>query len=124
MIDEFGDVKYVEMGFIHYPESYERFGNVYKTKEEAEKIVKKRKALRRIHEYMRENDLFFYEVDWEKHEQAKWMIIGWNYDLQIADWDFTYFKDRIKGNLIFRTEEDMQEVLENCKEDLEIYLKD
>jgi len=61
----------------NYDEGRLAIGNVYKTRQEVERVVEKAKALRRIHEYMRKNDLFF-TPDWSD-DKYKYAIAGWDY---------------------------------------------
>jgi len=99
-----------------------KIGNAYKTRPEAERVVEKAKALRRIHEYMRKNDLFF-TPDWSD-DKYKYAIAGWDYvgnEPLTSTW---FAVDASKGNLIFKSNNDRQMVLDNCAKDLEIYLKD
>jgi hypothetical protein len=91
-------------------------GNYFLTREEAEKQAKKMKALYNIKKYIIDNGLYF-EPDWSDGNQAKFSIVcdkgnfhfivthDWNSPLQIG-----YFKSK----------EDVEKVINTCKEDLEI----
>ncbi len=99
-------------------------GNCYKTETEAQRVLDKKKALRRIHEYMYKNDLV-YVPDWNvSNDDYKYQIEGWFHTEDRPTLCQYFCLNNSKGNLVFRTEQDRQKVLDNCKEDLEIYLKD
>lgn len=95
-------------------------GNMYPTKEAAEKALAQKQALQRIHEYMDKEGLW-YEPDWTKCEPEH-QIQGWDYEDDEPYYDCDYM-DLSKHHLVFRTEEDLRKVLDNCAEDLEIVLK-
>lgn len=97
-------------------------GNCYATKEAAKQAREKQKALRRIHEYMYKNDLV-YVPDWSD-SIGKYQISGWSYNDNSPIVHSFFHENLSRGNLVFKTDEDRQQVLDNCKEDLEIYLKD
>jgi hypothetical protein len=99
------------------------FGICRKTEAEAQKAFNKQEALRRIHVYMRENGLVFYDVDWEDEKQDKWQITGWRYKEELPTKDVLFTWNVSKGDLYFRSKNDRQQILDNCKEDLEIFLK-
>jgi hypothetical protein len=96
-------------------------GNVYPTKEVAEKALAQKQALQRIYEYMDKKGLW-YEPDWSDGE-PKWQIAGWDYEDNMPRIDFYADIDMSQHHLIFRTIEDRQKVLDNCAKDLEILLK-
>jgi hypothetical protein len=98
-------------------------GNIYKTESEAQRVLDKQKALRRIHEYMYKNDLV-YVPDWNDRINLKWTISGWHYNNNEPTRNNWSNINDSKGNLVFKTREDLIQVIDNCKEDLEIYLKD
>jgi hypothetical protein len=104
---------------------YENFkrGNCYKTREEAESMINKQKAIRRIHVYMRENGLIFDDVNWDNFKITKYQIVGWDYFKMKPEENQLFYSNESKGELFFRLEEDRQKVLDNYKEDLEIFLK-
>jgi hypothetical protein len=95
---------------------------IYRTKEEAQKADEKRLALGRIRKYIHENGLEFVP-NWKNENEDKYQIIGWDYDDDMPDKGWYCYIDRSCHNLIFRSEEDRQKVLDNCKDDLRILLK-
>jgi hypothetical protein len=95
--------------------------NVYRTKEEAEKEDQKRLALGRIRKYIHENDLES-APNWEDGED-KYQIVGWDYGLDKPITDCSPYIDYSSYNLIFRSVEDGQKVIDNCKDDLRTLLK-
>jgi hypothetical protein len=112
-------------GFVndHIDNARISLGNCYKTEAEAQKVLDKQKALRRIHVYMRENGLVFDDVDFEDGTQKKWQITGWDYELKGVESDTYSLVNASKGDLYFRLFNDLYQIQNNCKEDLEIFLK-
>lgn len=95
-------------------------GNYYLTVEEGEKDVKKEFAFIRIMKYVYDNDLYF-EPDWNNSNVSKkWQII-FNYENDVfLPWSTYTIKSDLKFPW-FKSEEDAGQVIDNCKEDLEIY---
>lgn len=101
-------------------------GNFYLTEEEAKKADERRLALGRIQKFIRENDIDApctgYIPDFSDGGY-KYQITGWNYTYDEVSLN-SYIKfDESQYNLIFKTLEGRQAVLENCSKDLEILLK-
>jgi hypothetical protein len=94
--------------------------NVYLTEEEAQKADNKRLALGTIQAYIRDNDLQF-TPNWE-YNNWKWQITGWSYEGDCELYNQYYYNDESKYDLIFKSEEDRQKVIDNCKEELRILL--
>jgi hypothetical protein len=96
--------------------------NVYLTEEEARKADEKRVALGTIRAFIRKNDLEF-TPDWEDGEEIKYQITGWQYEEDEMSIDRWTKWDESKYNLVFKSEEDRQKVLDNCTGELEFLLK-
>jgi hypothetical protein len=94
--------------------------NVYLTEKEAKKADNKRLALGTIQAYIRDNGLEF-TPDW-KDTTDKYQIIGWNYVLNNVNHGCSDDINYSQHNLIFKSAEDLQKVLDNCREELIVLL--
>ena len=97
-------------------------GEIFLTKEEAEREAEKLKALARINEYILSNGLRF-KPDWSDVKQ-NYVIEGWGYHRDSPSIAYFCLVNTSKHNLVFKSAEDRQLVLDNCAEDLETLLKD
>lgn len=100
---------------------------VFATKEEAEREDQRRLALGRIRKYVCANNVKMdryneYRADWNDN-YFKYQIEGWKHDTDRPSLILFRSIDTSSHGLIFKTAEDRQMVLDNCKEDLEILLK-
>lgn len=93
----------------------------FKTREERNLHDSKQKAIFKIHKYMRENNMFW-DIDWNTFK-GKWLIQGWNYGWDIPSLCCYSQQDSSSHNLIFKTEEDRDEILDKFPEELELILK-
>jgi len=94
-------------------------GNFYLTEQEAEKAEQKAQALMRIKKFIFENNIS-QEVDWSNYDTEKYFIV---YDhkykeIQHRAISYSTHFDKIG---YFNSQEDVEKVIENCKEDLEIF---
>lgn len=96
--------------------------NIYITKEATQKADNKRLALGTIRKFIRENFLEFVP-DW-KNNQEKYQIIGWIYNAGIPDYSNWSLRNLSQHNLIFKSPEDRQKVLEGCHDELRVLLRD
>ena len=122
-------VYYISLGLDVFPISYKEImkqafiaGEILLTKEEAEKKAEKLKALARINEYILSNGLRF-KPDWSDVKQ-NYVIEGWGYHRDSPSIAYFCLVNTSKHNLVFKSAEDRQLVLDNCAEDLETLLKD
>lgn len=93
-------------------------GNVYKTKEEAEKQVELTKAIVRVKQFIAENCEEF-EPDWSNGDQRKYEVYCDSYAEEIrADSMFSYKSATLLPYL--KTKEDAQKVIDNCEKDLKL----
>jgi hypothetical protein len=97
-------------------------GNVFLTEEAVKKVNNKRKAFGAIRQYIRDNGLEF-KPDWSDDKQKKWQITGWDYLRNNCHYDWFCLYDISRHNLIFKSQEDRQKVLDNCAKELEVLLK-
>ena len=94
------------------------FDNCFRTKEEAEKNFKHRKALKRIKDYIIENDMEF-EPDWENEKQYKFHI-DYNYHKSEYDTDWCNVFRYLLVIPYLSCEEHARKVIKDCKDDLDI----
>ena len=97
-------------------------GNVYLTEEEAQRADSKRLVLGTIQAFIRDNNLEF-KPDWGNENETKYTIAGWNYNNDAPNIDYYYQLNISSYNLIFKSAEDMQLVLDECRKELKILLK-
>ena len=95
--------------------------NVYLTEQEAIDADKRRLALGTIKKFIRENNLEF-TPDWE-NEETRWQVTGWDYNKDSVSINYWTKINDSQHNLVFESQEDLEKVLENCKEELKTLLK-
>lgn len=101
---------------------YYSIGNMFKTEEEAEEALKtgwvaKRQAEVKILRYIAEHDLEF-EPDWEDEYENKYSIY---YSCRREGFDVAAWNIHQYYTLpYFRTEEDAQQVIDNCENELRV----
>jgi len=90
-------------------------GNIYLTKEEAEKALAKQKALTAIKKYMWSEGME--EVDWSDKDSIKYLI---NYSHEDKKFETNSWSVRQHSTLPYFTSIlDAQKVIDNCKSELE-----
>lgn len=92
---------------------------VYKTKEQVEKEIKRRKALVRIWKRVEDNGLLF-EPDWEDERQEKHDV---HYDHESGEvvWCVRYTSETQFELPYFKTSESREKAIKECEEDYLIY---
>jgi hypothetical protein len=113
--DQYGDIKEWELEQL-------LIGNIYRTQEQAEYArdfgwYAKLKAQLRIENYIKENGLEF-ETDWSDGDQYKWYVVynhlrGW-YQHECDE------EQQFQFAFYLKTSEHAQQVIDNCKDDLDI----
>lgn len=111
-IDDFSEVKEAEVENETF-ENDLNYGNVFLTKEEAEKELRKREAIMKIKKYCWEND-----IEIEYNREKSYII---TYDFVREKFIYTYLPEIMPVcpfyfNEIIKTER----IIENCKKDLKI----
>jgi len=100
--------------------SYEN-NNWFATKELAEKERAKRQAIVRVKDYIAENFGVF-EPDWGDDEQDKYTFY-FRYNYNKLDYKFLYSAKHYSPIGYIKSYEDCEELIKDCKEDLEIIYK-
>ncbi len=110
------DVAYNIISWYFWYEIYQdklEVGNVFLTKEEAEKELEKRKALARIKKWIYENGIELADKDDKFVFTIMYSLT--DKDLEICYWNVVSF-----DNILFKYKNDAQKCLEECREDWEI----
>lgn len=120
LLDYDGSVVWSNWNEDYHPnKSRWEIGNVFPTKEVAEKHRDKLKAIQRVKEYIAENCEEF-TPDWNNKQQYKFTIFYYHVDKKFID-DCGY--SRAQGYWPFQylaSEEDAQKVIDNCEADLKV----
>ena len=97
------------------------YGNCFKTEEKAEKELAKREAIVRVKDYIYENFGEF-EPDWENDDEWK-LTIHYCYEIMTLEWSLDYSEKHYSSIGYLHTGVDCDQLIEDCKEDLEIIYK-
>lgn len=96
--------------------SYKGMGNLFRTKEEAEKELKLRKAITRVRLYIEENFGVF-EPDWKDTKQGKFGI-HYNQPSEGLDFDFQEFYTYHCPYGHLQSIENINQLIKDCEDDL------
>jgi 8-oxo-dGTP pyrophosphatase MutT (NUDIX family) len=111
-IDDMGIVNDDNWADCDYEKQMLAYGNVYRTREEAEKVVAKRKAEAAIRRYIEENGL---ELQTGRGN-AVYLISR----TDVGKFRVSHFGDRYGQVFHFTSRADTEQVIDNCREHLEV----
>jgi hypothetical protein len=93
-------------------------GNVFETKEEAEKHAEYLKAISKVTNYCYENDLVLTDIDWEDADQKKYFIIYTSMAGFADDVTWVSYKKMVLPYL--KSKEACEKVIEEMEDELKI----
>ena len=97
-------------------------GLAFKTRPEAEAKLAEMQAITKIRKFIFENDMEF-DPYWENYRQEKWDIY---YDIREKKFKSSWLSSFSQSPSIFgyfKSEEDCEKVIENCKDELDVIFK-
>ena len=116
-ITEYGDVLSAIWREAQYEKEFLAIGNCFRTREQAEQEVAKRKAIQSVKIYIAEN--FPFEPDWENEPQEKWTVY-YRFDRKRFD---TECNETAKGYSPFgylKSDEDCEQLIKDMEAELKI----